>query len=114
MLKECKPPPTFALCCSNFCTLGFAKVSTAFALYRMMGNKKSDATVAFYLPITYDQFSTGFTSFISSDRISQFKLSDTEIFKQFPDIRWSLMDNMTLPLLSAITLASNSYCSQPK
>ena len=45
---SCKPPPTFALCCSNFCTLGFAKVSTAFALYRMMRNKKSDATVAFY------------------------------------------------------------------
>ncbi|EFC51476.1 hypothetical protein NEISUBOT_05206, partial [Neisseria subflava NJ9703] len=44
----CKPPPTFALCCSNFCTLGPAKVSTAFALYRMMRNKKSDATVAFY------------------------------------------------------------------
>ena len=47
-LTVCKPPPTFALCCSNFCTLGFAKVSTAFALYRMMRNKKSDATVAFY------------------------------------------------------------------
>lgn len=46
--RICKPPPTFALCCSNFCTLGFAKVSTAFALYRMMRNKKSDATVAFY------------------------------------------------------------------
>lgn len=44
----CKPPPTFALCCSNFCTLGFVKVSAAFALYRMMRNKKSDATVAFY------------------------------------------------------------------
>lgn len=47
-IENCKPPPTFALCCSNFCTLGSAKVSTAFALYRMMRNKKSDATVAFY------------------------------------------------------------------
>ena len=46
--SQCKPPPTFALCCSNFCTLGSAKVSPAFALYRMMRNKKSDATVAFY------------------------------------------------------------------
>lgn len=44
----CKPPPTFALCCSNFCTLGSAKVLPAFALYRMMRNKKSDDTVAFY------------------------------------------------------------------
>ena len=48
LLLICKPPPTFALCCSNFCTLGSAKVSTAFALYRMMRNKKSDAAIAFY------------------------------------------------------------------
>nr|DAX93857.1 MAG TPA: hypothetical protein [Caudoviricetes sp.] len=37
---------------------------------------KTKATLPslFILPITYDQFSTGFTSFISSDRISQFNL----------------------------------------
>lgn len=71
----------------------FAEILTLFKISAVpnklqFGNEnKATLPSLFILPITYDQFSTGFTSFISSDRISQFKLSDTEIFKQFPDIR---------------------------
>ena len=70
---------------------------------------KTKATLPslFILPITYDQFSTGFTSFISSDRISQFKLSDTEIFKQFPDIRELFKDFRVTQLELAYTVGRN-------
>ena len=48
---------------------------------------KSDVTVAFILPITYDQLAACFTGFVSANRIGKLKLCDAEVFEQLPYIR---------------------------
>ena len=47
---------------------------------------KSDVTVAFILPITYDQLAACFTGFVSANRIGKLKLCDAEVFEQLPYI----------------------------
>ena len=42
---------------------------------------KSDGDVAFYLPITYNQLTTCFTSFVSTNCIGKRKLGNPEVFK---------------------------------
>lgn len=48
---------------------------------------KSDVTVAFILPITYDQLAACFTGFVSANRIGKLKLGNPKIFEQLPYIR---------------------------
>ena len=48
---------------------------------------KSDVTVAFYLPITYDQLTACFTGFVSANRIGKLKLGNPKIFEQLSYIR---------------------------
>ena len=90
-IKQCKPPPPFALCYINFCTRYVLKVAAAFALYRIAEDKKSDAPVAFVLPVTNNQFTASFACLIPAYGISQLQLGNTKIFKQSPYI-WVVVD----------------------
>lgn len=87
----CKPPPPFALCYINFCTRYVLKVTTAFALYRIAEDKKSDVLVAFVLPVANNQFAASFACLIPTYSISQLQLGNTKIFKQSPYI-WVVVD----------------------
>ena len=90
-IKQCKPPPPFALCYINFCTRYFLNVAADFALYRIAEYKKSDAPVAFVLPVTNNQFTASFACLIPAYGISQLQLGNTKIFKQSPYI-WVVVD----------------------